>query len=62
MRSTSGAADLKAVWQKTSEGGNQALVIALGGPGLGAAINAALVVVDEALALAWSCGAGSKEN
>jgi len=62
FRITSGAANLGAAWRKTSKDNNPYLSVKLDDPSFGAAINAALVVIDEVHTLVWSRSNGPKED
>jgi uncharacterized protein (DUF736 family) len=57
-----GSADLGAAWKKTSKDNNDYLSVRLDDPSFGAAINAALVVMDGVHTLVWSRGNGHKED
>ena len=62
FRVFAGKAEIGAAWKKTSRDKNQYLSVKLDDPSFGAAVNAALVVIDEVHSLVWSRSNGPRED
>ncbi|ADG11026.1 DUF736 domain-containing protein [Caulobacter segnis] len=62
FRITAGKANLGAAWKKTSKDNNDYLSVKLDDPSFGAAINAALVVIEGVHTLVWSRSTSAKED
>jgi uncharacterized protein (DUF736 family) len=62
FRVYAGKAELGAAWKKTSKDNNDYLSVKLDDPSFGAAINAALVVIDTVHCLVWSRSNGPRED